>query len=241
MQSNNTFDILLLLARPGAGKSEIIRYLKETPLEKRVDRFHVRQFEEIDDFPMLWTWFEEDDILEQMGQPRLHSNTAGYFKGEHLWNVLIRRIDLEYRKKLRVMNYHEEYTTLVEFSRGLQHGGYKEAFKHLSTAFAHHAAILYVDVPWEESLRKNRSRFNPNLPDSILEHAMADEKLEKLYRETDWFELTASDPAHTLIAEVRVPYVVFDNSTDLTTSAGPALGEALEDCLERLWQLYAPH
>ncbi|NMB87935.1 MAG: hypothetical protein GYA17_06225, partial [Chloroflexi bacterium] len=64
MTTNQVFDALLLLARPAAGKSEIIRYLKNLSLEDRIRRFHVGDIREIDDFPMLWTWFEEDDVLE---------------------------------------------------------------------------------------------------------------------------------------------------------------------------------
>ena len=51
----DTFDILLLIARPAAGKSEIIDHLKNMPIEDRVQLFHIGEFEEIDDFPMLWT------------------------------------------------------------------------------------------------------------------------------------------------------------------------------------------
>ena len=74
------FNILLLIARPAAGKSEVINYLKNTPVPERSSRFHIGEFEEIDDFPMLWTWFEEDALLEQMGHPRLHTTADGFFK-----------------------------------------------------------------------------------------------------------------------------------------------------------------
>ena len=40
------------------------------------------------------------------------------------------------------------------------------------------AAVVYVRVSFEESLRKNSLRFNPQRPDSILEHALPDETLE---------------------------------------------------------------
>jgi len=57
MNVNDTFDILLLIARPAAGKSEIIDHLKHTSIHPRVKNYHISEFEEIDDFPMLWTWF----------------------------------------------------------------------------------------------------------------------------------------------------------------------------------------
>jgi len=67
MRRKTTFDVLLLLARPAAGKSEIIHYLENTPAMARKKRFHIGRLVEIDDFPMLWTWFEEDDLLEKWG------------------------------------------------------------------------------------------------------------------------------------------------------------------------------
>lgn len=232
------FEILMLLARPAAGKSEIIHYLKNTSAEERLHRFHIGTLEEIDDFPMLWAWFEEDEILSRMSHPRLHSDQGQNFLQPYLWDILIERIDLEYQKKIRDMPANNPSATfLVEFSRGSQHGGYASAFKHLSRNFAEHAAILYVDVPFEESLRKNRARFNPEKPDSILQHALSDEKLEFLYKETDWQEITKDDPAYITIQGTKVPYVVLDNRHDITTHAGETLGKALEALLGQLWQL----
>jgi hypothetical protein len=99
-------------------------------------------------------------------------------------------------------------------------------------------AILYIHVSWEESLRKNRVRFNPDRPDSILEHALPDEKLEVLYRHVDWEAVSAADPNFIDIQGVRVPYVVFENEDDVTTERGVALTERLEERLSRLWGLY---
>lgn len=238
MAENNTFKIILLTARPAAGKSEIIDYLRRTPLPERIERFHVGEFEEIDDFPMLWTWFEEDDILKALGHPRLHTNESNCFKYNYLWNVLIRRISLEYAKKLRDNPaYHTEKTTVIEFARGTEHGGFQRAFEHLSLEVVEKMAVLYINVSWEESLRKNRQRFNPDRPDSILEHALPDSKLEKLYREVDWEEVSAGDEEYLTIQGVRVPYVVFENEDDVTTGRGEALGQRLEETLGRLWGL----
>ncbi len=233
--SEQTFKILLLIARPAAGKSEVINYLKHTPVQDRIERFHIGAFTEIDDFPMLWAWFEEDALLERMGQPRLHTDAEGFFKHDYLWDLLVERISLEYQKLMRDGSGE---TVIIEFSRGTEHGGYQRAFEHLSDEILEKLAILYIDVPWEESLRKNRARFNPDRPDSILEHGLPDEKLEKLYRDSDWDRLIENSPETLTIKGVQVPYAVFDNSDDVTTAQGPALGERLQSVLGTLWQRY---
>ena len=238
MTDKNTFDILLLIARPAAGKSEIIDYLKRTGVAERRRRFHIGEFEEIDDFPMLWTWFEEDAILTDLGRPRLHTTADGYFKWPYLWDLLIRRICLEYSKRRRDNPaYHDRFTTIIEFARGSEHGGFGRAFAQLSPEVVSRAAILYINVSYEESLRKNRARFNPDRPDSILEHGLPDQKMERLYKDSDWAQLSAADPEFFAIQGQRVPYVVFENEDDVTTGRGEALGNRLEETLGRLWQL----
>jgi hypothetical protein len=234
------FDVLILIARPAAGKSEIIHFLKNTPPEQRRERFHMGAIDEIDDFPMLWTWFEEDDLLAQMGHARLHTTPDGSFRWLYLWDVLIRRIGLEYHKRLRDRSASPQpVTTLVEFARGKQHGGYRRAFKHLSPELLSKAAILYINVSLSESLRKNRRRFNPSRPDSILEHGLSDEKMQQLYSEVDWSEITMGKPSGYLsIHDIQVPFVVFENEDDVTTPGGEALGQRLEMALSRLWHLY---
>jgi hypothetical protein len=239
MSQRPIFVKLLLLARPAAGKSEVIDYLKKVPMEERIERFHIGKIEEIDDFPMLWTWFEEDALLEKMGHARLHTDADGYFLWQHLWDLLIERIGLEYDKKVRdISDLAKSYTTLIEFSRGKEHGGYRSAFSHLTPQIIENMAVLYIDVSWEESLRKNRKRFNPDRPDSILEHGLPDEKLEKLYKEVDWDEVSQGDAHYLTIQGSRVPYIVLDNSDDVTTRGGDALGSRLEKLCNQLWEYY---
>jgi hypothetical protein len=233
------FKIIILIARPAAGKSEVIHYLKRIDENERLERFHIGAFEEIDDFPMLWTWFEEDAILEKMGKGRLHTTPDGYFKYKHLWHLLIRRIELQYSKKLRNdPAYHRNRTCIIEFSRGSEHGGYEAAFSHFSRELLSRAAVLYIDVSYEESLRKNRRRFNPDKPDSILEHGLPDEKMERLYKDTDWSRFSAGDPAVLDCSGLPVPYVVFPNDDDVTTEGGEVLGNRLEERLSVLWKRY---
>lgn len=232
------FPILILNGRPAAGKSELIAYLKALHPDVRRERYHIGELQEVDDFPMLWTWFEEDDILQRrFNLPRLHTDDDGFFRYPELWHVLIVRLGQEYAKLLRDNPaLHTTHTVLVEFSRGTEHGGYRAAYPHLSDAILDRGAILYIDVPYEESLRKNRRRFNPDRPDSILEHGLPDWKLERLYREVDFHELAAADAEAITIRDRRVPYAVFDNHDDLTTTLGPAFEARLEATLATLWR-----
>ncbi len=236
--TKNTFDIILLMGRPASGKSEIINYLKNSTEAKRRENFHIGKLDFLDDFPMLWTWFEEDYILENiLKKPRLHTDSDGYFKEKYFWHLLIERFNLEYPKRLRQENYHDEHTLIIEFSRGSEHGGYAEAFQHLGDEILKHAAILYVNVSFEESLRKNRRRFNPDRPDSILEHGLPDKKLERLYKEVDWESFSKPNPKHIAIRDLKIPYAVFENEDDVTTDTPSLLAERLEETLAKLWDL----
>ena len=231
------FEILMILARPAAGKSEIIKYLHSLPDEERRSKYHIGKMCVLDDFPMIWTWFEEDDLLTQMGFPRLHTDKNGYFLHKYLWDLLIERLNLEYTKLKRNSGISDN-TIIIEFSRGKEHGGYKSAFSHLSEEIVDNASILYIDVSWEESLRKNRKRFNPEKPDSILEHSLSDEKLTRMYRETNWDELIAQNKEFMKIGSKMVPYSIFDNMDDVTTGKNKELDKRLQISLNKLWQIY---
>ena len=236
LEMNRTIiPIIILNARPGAGKSELIKFLKSIDLDQRTKQYHVGKIHVIDDFPYLWRWFEEDAILEQMGKERLFSDREGYFKHTYLWDLLIHLINLEYDKFIRDYDSPDQYTVFIEFSRGTQHGGYEQAYSVLSQSILEQASILYVNVSWEESLRKNRQRFNPEKPDSILEHGIPDKKLEFMYSGCDFGKITAKDAEYIHINDLKIPYVVFENEDDVTTKPKPALKSRLKSCLDELW------
>ncbi len=245
--SQDTFDIIILNGRPAAGKSEVIDYLKQTPLEERIRRFHIGEFEELDDFPILWERFEDDDLYEKHGKPRQISNTTfeyegetlpGYvFKDQFFWNFLIEKLNVQYSKRLRdVDDYHGTYTAIFEFARGSEHGGFAEAYGYLSDEVLDRANTMYIHVDWPESLRKNRRRYNPDKPDSILEHALEDKKIEKLYKDSDWKEFSGADPEYLLVKDRKVPYATFENMPEKTDKP-EILGAHLEEVCAKLWDI----
>ncbi len=227
--------LLVLVGRPASGKSEIIDYLHRLDADERRRRFGMGELEVIDDFPLLWAWFEEDAILERMGLPRLHTTPDGDFNGAHLWDVLVRRLCLAWDKLAAGdAGRLARVTAIVEFSRGSEHGGYRRAFAAMTPAVLERASVLYVRVSFEESLRKNRRRFNPARPHSILEHALSDEKLARLYGGDDWDELPRDGAGRLVVGDHRLPAAVFENEDDVTTPRGDALGKRLQVCLRRL-------
>ena len=237
---NDIFPIIILTGRPASGKSEIIDYLTRTPEAERRARFHIGELKILDDFPMLWAWFEEDDILhKRLGQPRLHTDDRGLFLYPYLWNLLIERLSLEYQKiKRDTQDDHNRTTVLIEFSRGTEHGGYANALPHLSDEILRNSGLVYVRVPYSESLRKNRRRFNPDRPDSILEHGLPDWKLKHLYEHDDWEIIAAEDQKYLSVKSRQVPYAVFENGDDVTTDKPDLLGKRLENICGQLWERY---
>jgi hypothetical protein len=234
--SKNHFETVIIIGRPAAGKSEVIDFLKKTPAEERIRRFHISEFEEIDDFPYVWETFEIDDILTRHGKPRIWSDEKYWFKDEFVWNLYIERINLAYRKRLAAnANYHDRMTALVEFSRGGEHG-FAEAFSYLHEEILKRAGILYIKVSYEESVRKNRRRARPGQEDSILYHSLPDEKMEFYYKTNDWEQLTANDPCYIDIKGFRVPYTVFENEPEKTLDPSK-LGAELERATGKLWSI----
>ncbi len=240
------FPIVILNGRPAAGKSEIIDYLQKLPLEERRERFHIGEMEEFDDFPILWERFEDDDLYEKNGHERKYSDTHFTYQGETLpgyvfkerffWDFLLQKLSFMYEKRLRDdPDYHRHTTAIFEFARGKEHGGWKQAYPQLSDAVLSRAHTIYIDVTWEESLRKNRRRYNPDKPDSILEHALEDKKLEMMYKESDWEEFSSPDPEFLHVRGFEVPYAVFNNMPEITDQPDK-LGAHLEECCAKLWK-----
>jgi hypothetical protein len=85
-------------------------------------------------------------------------------------------------------------------------------------------------------LRKNKVRFNPEKPDSILEHGIPDEKLEFMYRECDFDEISEKNDDFINIRGSLIPYSIFENEDDVTTEAEPELAVRLKKCLDTLWE-----
>ncbi len=232
---SNNFPILIITGRPAAGKSEVIDFLKKTPANERSERFHIGEFEELDDFLYVWESFETDDILTKHGKERVWTDEKYWFKDHFIWNLYIERISLEYRKKVaREPNYHESgKTVVIEFARGGE-DGIHEALTYLHEDILKRVKLIYIRVPYEESVRKNHRRARPGQEDSILFHSLPDAKMEFYYKTNDWDKLEAADPNTIDVNGIKIPYAVFENMPEKTNDPALLAGE-LERVTKKLW------
>jgi hypothetical protein len=232
---NSHFPILIITGRPAAGKSEVIDFLKKCDPIVRLEKFHIANFEELDDFVFVWETFELDDLMAKMGKPRVWSDEKYYYKDQYVWDLFMERLTLEYRKKIaRDAQYHEKMTTIVEFARGGD-DGIHHAMTFFTDEMLERTSLLYIKVPYEESLRKNRRRARPGQEDSILYHSLPDEKMDFYYKINDWDKLEAADPNYIHVRNFKVPYVVFENMPEKTNDP-KLIDKELERATVKLWK-----
>lgn len=214
--ADEVFPVLLLLGRPASGKSEFIDFMEKTPLPERAARYHIGNLHVIDDFPILWEKFLEDDIWERLGRGRLYSRPAdGNYTvtDPGIWAFLIEKLNLVAKGALNGMSRGD--TLLIEFSRG-GNNGYQEALSHLSPEILKRAAILYVDVSFEESQRRNIVRYDEARRDSILTHSVPQEEMEETYKTDDWKRIAPTPHGKITVNGINVPYATMLNEPELT-------------------------
>lgn len=238
----NTFDHLFILGRPASGKSEFLDFMSKLSDSDRAARFHLGKMKVIDDFVWLWEKFEEDDLWEKVNGKRLHSRPVkdGYILGSaDLFDFLIEKLNHEIaRRYLKDPGFYSDHTLLIEFSRGGERP-YAPALERFDRKIYERAAIFYVEVSGEESIRRNEARYQEKLKHSILAHKCPDGDMARFYRDDDWPKITEGKrDGFVTLAGVKVPFVTMMNEPESTDPAvlGPRYGNALD----KLWRLTSP-
>jgi len=232
---DETFDVLLLLGRPASGKSEFIDFLNGRASAERAASFHIAPFEVVDDFPILWRRFEDDDIWEGLGRPRLHSKRCNgnyAVTDDGLWDFLIEKINRRVEPMLSAAGRWVRRTLIVEFSRGGP-TGYADALARLAPSILERAAILYVEVSFEESWRRNLARYDEARQDGILTHSVPREEMERTYGVDDWHTLVSGTEGEIEVGGVPIPYATLHNEPESTDPI--VLGRRYRAALEPLF------
>lgn len=228
------FKTLILIGRPASGKSEFIDYMKKCDVNERIEKFHIGNIYELDDFLWLWQKFVEDDCWEAAGYERRFSKRVDHayvITDSSILDYCLARFNAEYPKQ------PQDGTTLVEFARGAGDGGYLHALSHLSDEILNDAAVLFIHTSFEEATRRNNARYQEKLKHSVLAHKVPDEDMARFGKEIDWLKITNDQPSGSLqIRGIALPFVTMSNEPELK-DAGP-LGQRYENALSILNDIY---
>ena len=232
------FGVLLLLGRPASGKSEFIDFMNGCSATERAQTFHIAPFDVVDDFPILWERFEEDDVWEQLGRPRFHSKRCNgnyAVTDDGLWGFLIEKINRRVEQTFALPEQFDRRSLIVEFSRGGP-TGYTDALAELSPSILERAAILYVSVSFEESWRRNIARYDEKLRNGILTHSVPREEMERTYGIDDWDSIAGETHGTIEVQGIRVPYATMHNEPESTDPL--VLRRRYGDALRPLYDLW---
>ena len=231
-------DLLLLLGRPASGKSEFIDFMQKCPAERRAARYHVGRLQVVDDFPLLWEKFEEDDLWERLGHGRRYSRRAGgnyVVSNDAIWPFLIARIGERAKRHPSTRAAPPRETVILEFSRGGE-SAYADALRGLPPDLLARSAILYVSVTFEESLRRNLARYDAARASGILTHSVPEDEMIRTYARDDWPKLASGSQGFLDLDGLRVPYVTLQNEPESTDP--DVLDRRYGDALGRLFALW---
>ena len=94
---SETFDIVLLLALPASGKSEVRRFLANVEPERLKKEFHIGANLQLDDFPYVHMMRRADDELAKLGKARLFFKSGDRpFIDTKDWGTLIHLLNEDY-------------------------------------------------------------------------------------------------------------------------------------------------
>jgi hypothetical protein len=230
------FEHLFVLGRPAGGKSEFIDFMKKLPADQRADEFGIGRFEEVDDFPWLFQACLDDDERESRGEPRQVSEQVpeGYnITREGFRGALVDHFNATIREKfLSRPSFYADGTLLIEFARGIG-DGFRVSLERFDREVLRRAAILYIDVSFEESYRRNDARYRKGQEESILFHKVPDRDMLGFFRDNDWRAMTdGAEDGWLSLAGERLPFVSMGNEPESTDPV--VLGNRYGRALRRL-------
>lgn len=239
-----SFDNLMLVGRAGSGKSELIDFLRHVPAAERQKKYNIGEFEEIDDFPWIHSYFRDEDIWEELGYPRRFSKrdkkiytTVDYT----IYDFTTMKFNQQIKKLVeKEDDFYGNRTLFVEYARGGHHGiGYKKTLGYFEDSILKRTAVFYVDNTFEESMRRNTVRSSEDdEKQTILHHKCPVEVMENYYKTHDWYELTDKQPdGYIDVRGIRVPFVTVWNVPE--SHDFKVLEERYSTPLKKLWELYS--
>ncbi|MCX7905698.1 MAG: hypothetical protein N2446_03240 [Elusimicrobiales bacterium] len=108
--NKNIFEVILLIALPASGKSEVRRFFKNISSEELEKDFHIGKNIQLDDFPYVHVMRRIDEELSKRGLERIFFQSPEKpFKNPYDWQTLIELINMDWRDLKSNMRYDNKH------------------------------------------------------------------------------------------------------------------------------------
>ena len=94
--SNSVFPVVLLMALPASGKSEVRNFMAHMDPAVLRDEFHIGETLQLDDFPYVHMMRRIDNELQAMGEPRIFYPGEDPFYDGRDWGTLCHLLNEDY-------------------------------------------------------------------------------------------------------------------------------------------------
>lgn len=114
---SKVFDIVLLVALPASGKSEVRNFMANISPEKLRDEFHIGENLQLDDFPYVHMMRRIDNELQAMGESRLFYPGEEPFIDGRDWGTLCNLLNEDYHDLMNRAVIHVDSAAQFLFDR----------------------------------------------------------------------------------------------------------------------------
>lgn len=97
---SNVFDVVLLMALPASGKSEVRNFMANIEGRRLQEEFHIGENLQLDDFPYVHMMNRIDEELVKLGRPRSFYREEGMFKDSRVYGALCHLLNEDYHDLL---------------------------------------------------------------------------------------------------------------------------------------------
>lgn len=195
MEQSKSLPYIMLLGRPGCGKSLIYKILCEQFQKKNIA--HV--FERIDDFPIL------KSLLDQDIEFKRHERKDGGFAVTD-WTIIDEVLQV-INNTISEKESHDK-SLFIEFSRS----NYQEALKNFNSNFLDHCVILYIKTSFAICLKRNEERFKKAKEENLDDHIVPPDLMKTYYKEDDFEKILDQEGEEQLKKLISSPIYVLDNN-----------------------------
>lgn len=114
---SNVFDVVLLVALPASGKSEVRNFMANMDGKRLEEDFHIGANLQLDDFPYVHMMRRIDEELEAMGKPRIYYSGEEPFYDARDWGTLVQLLNEDYHDLYNRVVVHPDRAATYLFDR----------------------------------------------------------------------------------------------------------------------------